>query len=290
MLFGINRMACVRSVYDFCMTVNHSNCSRDRSKLLLNHAQHTRRVINVLSVVYLIGFAMFAAFPMYDIIINRNYTLFLAVYIPNVDPHETVGFGIHVVMQLIMAVYAAAGNMTFDLLMAHVVLNYCTFVTVLHCQLQKLARLYETKETAKSVAHRNAFFRNLLYQFSDTNTWALLGTSISMHLLRKLVFLQSNRYVNSLNDMYQTTTAVQITSSSVSITISLFSIVAVTFLTFYFLKNIVNNVFTSQSITGFLAMVLYCSLWHRFSCYAGWALSSHLRCVHILIAFKKEYF
>lgn len=35
------------------------------------------------------------------------------------------------------------------------------------------------------------------------------------------------RYVNTLNDMFRMTTAVQISSSSVSITMSLFSIVAV---------------------------------------------------------------
>lgn len=149
--------------------MNESNCSHYRSKLFLEHAQHTHLVLKLLSVIFLIGFAIFAAFPIYDIFRYGNFTLFLAVYIPKVDPHKIVGFVIHIVMQLIMAVYAAAGNMSFDLFMAHVVLNYCTFVTVLDCQLKKLARLYGEKETPLSVAHRHEFFRNLLYQFSDIN-------------------------------------------------------------------------------------------------------------------------
>lgn len=168
LIWVIQKSAQARSMYEFGIKVNDLYRSPYRSQLLLKHAQHTRYVIKVLLYIFLFSFAIFSAYPIYDLLKNSHYTLFLAIYIPNVDPHETYGFCINVAVQFIMAVYWAAGNLTMDLIMAHLVLNYCTFVTVLQWQLLKLVRLYEKPKTPQSITHRNRFFRNLLKQVSDT--------------------------------------------------------------------------------------------------------------------------
>lgn len=104
--------------------------------------------------------------PIYDFVTYRKLTLFLAINIPYVDPESYAGFAANIVLQLIMAVYAAAGNMTFDLFLTLIISNYSAVVCVLDKQFKRFARMY--KKDVK-IAMRRKYLRNLLIQFNDAN-------------------------------------------------------------------------------------------------------------------------
>lgn len=102
--------------------------------------------------------------PAYNLLVHHKLELFLSVYIPYVD-HETVtGYGLHIVMQLIMATYAAAGHMTFDLFLTMTVSNYSAVVSILEFQFTEFEQMYKRRS---AVRHRQLFLRNLLVQFTD---------------------------------------------------------------------------------------------------------------------------
>lgn len=164
---GLREQQRMRSLWLFAVTVHSSNCTANRSRRLLDHSRELYGLIKLSAAIFLLGFAVFAAFPTYDLLCNGHLTLFLAVYIPGVDPHGAGGFALNVLMQLVMSVYAAAGNMTFDLFMMMVVLLYRSYVTLLQCQLNRFAVLYAGRPSARKLAYRRAFLRNVLLQFAD---------------------------------------------------------------------------------------------------------------------------
>lgn len=137
-------------------------------------AAHTRLIIKVFAVLFISAFAIFTVMPIYDFIAFRKLTLFLSVKIPFVDPKSYAGFAAHIAMQLVMAVYAAAGNMTFDLFLALLISNYSAVVCVLIMQFQSFAQMYTEKVKIRS---RRTFLRNLLIQFNDAKRY------INMYLL-----------------------------------------------------------------------------------------------------------
>lgn len=104
--------------------------------------------------------------PIHDFFAYRKLTLFLAVNIPFVDPKSYAGFAANIAMQLVMAVYAAAGHMTFDLLLTLIISNYSAVVSVLAMQLKSFAQMYKRNVKIKK---RRQFLRNLLIQFNDVN-------------------------------------------------------------------------------------------------------------------------
>lgn len=155
------------------MNVYALNDFPDRSKNLFKSAKTTKVVLRAAAVIFLFSFFIFAAYPTYMLLFHGKPTLFLAVYIPYVDPETLFGFGLHILMQLIMSLYAAAGNIAFDLFMALLISCYRDLVSVLEFQLERLALLYAENTTKKGLLYRKAFLRNLLVQFNDTQEYNL---------------------------------------------------------------------------------------------------------------------
>lgn len=158
----------IRSLWLFAERVYQTNETPTRSATLANSAHTTKTIVRVATVIFLLSFLLFAAYPTYIFVSHGKLTLFLTLFIPYVDPECFSGFALHITMQLIMAIYAAAGNMAFDLLMAMLINIYRDLVSVLEFQLMRLAELYAAgKPTRKGLLYRKAFLRNLLIQFND---------------------------------------------------------------------------------------------------------------------------
>lgn len=155
-----------RALWLFTEKVYASNYVGSRAAILAECAARTRLIIKVFAVLFISSFLLFSAMPIYDFIAYRKLTLFLAVNIPYVDPKTYAGFAAHIGMQLVMAVYAAAGNMSFDLFLALIISNYSAVVSVLRMQFKKYALMY--KDEVK-IVNRRQFLRNLMIQFNDAN-------------------------------------------------------------------------------------------------------------------------
>lgn len=148
--------------------VYKTNYNSSVTKSLAKCALQTTNLIKVFAAMFVLSFGIFAIFPMYTMLTSGKTMLFLSVYIPYVDPDNwPFGYLVHITMQLIMAIYAAAGHMSFDLFLTLLVSNFSGIVTVMESQLNTLAQLYGKKKTKK--AYRKLFLRNIQIQFSDLN-------------------------------------------------------------------------------------------------------------------------
>lgn len=150
----------------FTEQVYAANYAGSRAPVLARCAARTRLIIKVFTVLFISSFLLFSAIPIRDFIAHRKLTLLLAIHIPYVDPQSYAGFVANIALQLVMAVYAAAGSMTFDLFLALLIFNYSAVVYVLEMQLKCLAQMYKDKV---KIGKRRRFLRNLMIQFNDAN-------------------------------------------------------------------------------------------------------------------------
>lgn len=233
MIISLQQTKKLRSLWNFVLNVYDLNDIPNRSKNLLKSANNTKIVLRAGAVIFLFGFFIFAAYPSYTFLFHGKLTLFIALYIPYVDAGEMFGFGLHIVMQFIMAIYAAAGNISFDLIMALSLSCYRDLVSVLEFQLERLALLYAENPTRKRLLYRKAFLRNLLVQFNDTQEYNWFDLITDSQYLQYTLSVHIFRYVNTMNEIFASSIFIQIASSSVAVTVALFSIVAVNFFKFY---------------------------------------------------------
>lgn len=163
----VRNPARIRALWDFAVVVHRGNTEGQRSVVLYKSALHVFNLVKVFAISFLSASVLFVLTPIYSIIILKETTLLVNLFVPFVDPTNFRGYIITLCYQLLISSYGVFGNMAYDLFLAMIVSNYEGVVSIWECQLQDLVVINRMKKTQKNFAYRRAFLQNVYIQLLD---------------------------------------------------------------------------------------------------------------------------
>lgn len=157
----------VRALWNFSVNLHRGNCKGQRSIVLYENGVNTLNLTKCCFSVYFFAAFLFLVNPLYHLIIKRERTLIVNLYVPFVNLQSHRGYCLTMLYHLVASIYGFGGNMGYDLFMTAIVSNYEGIISILECQLHQINEINRLKDTPKNRNYRRVFLRNLYVQLLD---------------------------------------------------------------------------------------------------------------------------
>lgn len=153
----------IAGLVDFIITVykeNTKSANSTRYAIFESFANYTEIFFKLALPLYSVSLVLYFFYPMYMYVLDREIVTLMPLYLPKVDEHSAIGYGILTVYHLLIMVFALVASCASDFIFIMIIINVLPLAKVLSSVIHDLND--ELEKPKMNINMCNYKFRNML--------------------------------------------------------------------------------------------------------------------------------